>query len=56
MWILKKKIDKFKESMIKISIFGAFNIRRKEYNDAKLKFAYNFFTFFQWSNKKITGD
>lgn len=37
MWIrvLKKKIDKFKESMIKISIFGAFNIIRKEYNDAK---------------------
>lgn len=32
---IKKKIDKFKESMIKISIFGAFNIIRKEYNDAK---------------------
>lgn len=32
---IKKKIDKFKEIMIKISIFGAFNIIRKEYNDAK---------------------
>lgn len=30
-----KKIDKFKQSMIKIAIFGAFNIIRKEYNDAK---------------------
>lgn len=35
MWILKKKIDKFKESMIKILIFGVFNIIRKEYNDVK---------------------